>query len=181
MPKSLYYILFFVLLGCQNPVPRFPVVKRSGTNLNAFVDQNKILVELQNTAFLKIIKENPDKTFANSQSGFWYTFIKKNEVSTNKPALGDIVEFTYQVTDLNNNIIYSTQEIGLQHYIIDKEDIISGLQQGLKLMKEGEVVLFLMPSFRAYGVLGDRNKIKTNQPLIYTVYLDKIIIKKNNK
>jgi len=46
-------------------------------------------------------------------------------------------------------------------------------------MKEGEEAVFLIPSFKAFGVLGDRNKIKTNQPLIYTVYLKKIITNKN--
>ncbi|PJC60215.1 MAG: gliding motility-associated peptidyl-prolyl isomerase GldI, partial [Flavobacteriales bacterium CG_4_9_14_0_2_um_filter_35_242] len=56
----------------------------------------------------------------------------------------------------------------------------TGLQNGLKLMKENEEVMFLFPSFLAYGVLGDRKKIKTNQPLIYTVYLKKIINNKKN-
>ena len=62
----------------------------------------------------------------------------------------------------------------MQKNKVDKQEIISGLQDGLKLVKEGETAVFLMPSFNAFSVLGDRKKIKTNQPLIYTVYLKKI-------
>ncbi|MCF6214522.1 MAG: gliding motility-associated peptidyl-prolyl isomerase GldI [Flavobacteriaceae bacterium] len=173
--KIIHGFVILMFVGCNNPVPRYPVLKKSSGNLKVTVAHNKQLVKLQDAAFRQIIIENPDKHFINSQNGFWYAFIKQNKAATKYPTLGDKVAYTYQVTDLENNIIYSTKEIGLQSYAVDKEAIISGLQQGLKLMKEGEVVLFLMPSFRAYGVLGDRNKIKTNQPLIYTVYLKKII------
>ncbi len=57
--------------------------------------------------------------------------------------------------------------------MVDKEELIAGLQDGFKLMKEGEVITFLFPSYKAYGYTG-HDKIKPNQPLIYTVQLLKI-------
>ena len=41
-------------------------------------------------------------------------------------------------------------------------------------MKEGEELLFLFPSYKAFGILGDRTKVGMNQPLIYRVKLIKI-------
>ncbi|NQW37564.1 MAG: gliding motility-associated peptidyl-prolyl isomerase GldI [Flavobacteriales bacterium] len=172
-----FVILMFV--ACNNPVPRYPVLKNGGNILTSSVAHNKQLVKLQDAAFKQIISENPNVHFINSKSGFWYSYLIQKEDDNARPQTGDDIEFTYQVADLENHLIYTKEDIGLLRYRVDKEEIINGLQQGLKLIKEGEEVVFLFPSFMAYGVLGDRNKIKTNQPLIYTVYLKKIINHKN--
>ena len=52
--------------------------------------------------------------------------------------------------------------------------MISGLRDGIKLMKKGEIVSFLFPSHMAYGYHGDDKKIGINQPIICTVTLKDI-------
>jgi len=169
----------FLCVSCDNPIPRAPINKRIKTDYSSQIKQTKLLYKLQDKAFREYIKENPNRHFKSSQKGFWYAIIKENNKTNYYPKMGDNIVFNYEISDLDNNVIYSKKEVGLQKYKVDKQEIISGLQQGLKFMKEGEVAVFLIPSFKAFGVLGDRNKIKTNQPLIYTVYLKKIIINKN--
>ncbi len=158
-----------------------PVIRNNDTDFKITINWNKALVSLQDRAFKQLIEESPDKHYFNSNLGFWYTYTKQNKKSNYTPKPSDSLIYTYQVTNLSGDIIYSFNDIGEQTYAVDKEQIISGLQKGLKLMHENEKVQFLFPSFLAYGVLGDRKKIKTNQPLIYTVYLKKIIINKINK
>ena len=58
-----------------------------------------------------------------------------------------------------------------KNYKVDEEDFIPGIQQGLKLMKIGETVKFIIPSFNAYDVVGDENKIGINKSIISTVTL----------
>jgi len=53
------------------------------------------------------------------------------------------------------------------------------LQDGIKLMKEGEIVTFLFPSYKAYGYSGNE-RVKPNQSLIFTVELIKINKNANN-
>jgi gliding motility-associated peptidyl-prolyl isomerase len=179
--KSLFFIVILLSVGCNNPQPRPAINKKAKTDYSLNINQNKLLYKLQDKAFRQYIKENPEKHFKSSQNGFWYAILEDNPKAKNYPKTGDTVLFNYEILDIENNIIYSKKEVGAQKYKVDKQEIISGLQQGIKLMKEGEVAIFLIPSFKAFGVLGDRNKIKTNQPLIYTVYLKKIITHKNNK
>lgn len=178
--KSFFLIVILLSVGCSNPQPRAPINKKVKTDFILDVNQSKLLYKLQDKAFRQFIKENPEKHFKSSQNGFWYAVLKDNPKAKNHPKTGDDILFSYEISDIENNIIYSKKEVGEQAYKVDKQKIISGLRQGLKLMKEGEIAMFLMPSFKAFGVLGDRNKIKTNQPLIYTVYLKKLIINKNN-
>ena len=54
---------------------------------------------------------------------------------------------------------------------MDKQELFTGLREGLKLMRSGETVTFLFPSQKAYGYYGDENKIGTNVPLICEVTL----------
>ena len=58
--------------------------------------------------------------------------------------------------------------------VIDKENIFSGLRQGLKLMKVNETVTLYFPSHKAYGYYGDQQKIGKNVPIKSIVTLNKI-------
>ena len=57
---------------------------------------------------------------------------------------------------------------------MDKEELFSGLREGLKLMKPSESVTFIFPSQKAYGYYGDENRISINVPLICNVNLKTI-------
>ena len=91
------------------------------------------------------------------------------------PTIGDRINFTYNVKKLNGAVVLSENEIGLQSYVVDQsnQELISGLREGVKLMKEGETITFLFPSHKAFGYTGN-DKIETNQPLIYRVQLKEI-------
>ena len=84
---------------------------------------------------------------------------------------GDIVQISYDLLDLNDQIIYSKETNGIKEYVVDKEDFIRGLQAGIKLMKEGESMKFIIPSFNAFGVLGDEKKIGMNTSIISRITL----------
>jgi gliding motility-associated peptidyl-prolyl isomerase len=86
------------------------------------------------------------------------------------PEPGDDVVFSYEIRNLDDEIIFSKEELGEVIYRIDKEELITGLQDGIKLMRRGEKVTFLFPSYKAYGYSGSE-RIEPNQPLIYKVEL----------
>ena len=69
-------------------------------------------------------------------------------------------------------------ELKPQQYVVDKQNRMIGLRDGIKLMKKGEKVTFLFPSHMAFGYHGDNNKIGTNEPLICTVTLTNIKFEK---
>jgi len=55
---------------------------------------------------------------------------------------------------------------------VDKQNIIMGLRDGIKLMHKKEKVIFLFPSNMGYGYHGDNKRIGVNIPLICTVTLN---------
>ena len=95
-------------------------------------------------------------------------------VSKTKPEFGDIVNFDYYIQTLNDQTIYGEGEKPTKEYAIDQENLFSGLRDGLKLMKAGETVTFLFPSYKAFGYYGDKDRIGTNIPIKTTVTLHSI-------
>ncbi len=172
--NSIFILCLVVFFSCSKPIPRKPVSYSSSTFLSESVKRNKQINTLQKEAIQKYISLDSSSNYYTSTNGFWYKYLKKVNDDIAKPKMGDRVEFEYSISDLNNKILYSMNDLGLSSYTIDKEDFEYGVQYGLKLMKEGEEMLFLFPSFSAFGYAGDQEKIGVNQPLIYKVKLIKI-------
>ena len=113
-------------------------------------------------------------SFTPSESGFFYFFQKTNDLTSKKAEFGDIIMFNYSVKDLENNLIYEEEFIGDQSYIMGKQEIITGLREALQLLKNGEIATFIFPSYKAYGIYGDNNKIPPNTAIICTIKVKSI-------
>jgi gliding motility-associated peptidyl-prolyl isomerase len=165
-------VLFFY--SCAEQKARRPVAQKTATVLSETIKQKKELIANENKFIENHIAKDSINTYITSSYGFWYTYVSKNENESISPKIGDEVEITYNITDINNVVIYSKAALGVKKYKIDKEDFIPALQEGLKLMKVGETITFVIPSYRAFGLVGDENKIGINQTLKSTVTLLKI-------
>ena len=131
----------------------------------------KKINKAEETKIKNYIKKDSLHRYISSPNGFWFRYIVKNESDTVFPVKGDIVQISYDILDLNDQIIYSKETNGVKEYVVDKEDFIPGLQAGIKLMKVGESIKFILPSFNAFGVLGDEKKIGMNTSIISRITL----------
>ncbi len=171
-------LILVCISACKSsPEPRFPKSSKSGSFMKESAERNKALAEREQKDILSIIESDSLNEYYNSPDGFWYTYIQKNEKASTTPSFGDKVTFEYDLLSLDGDTIYSKEEIGIVTYYIDQERMISGIRQGLKLMKEEESVQFLFPSFKAFGFYGDLDRIGSDEPVISTVTLKSIEIK----
>ena len=165
-------ILFasLLIISCKTPEARKPISVKTGSFIDDSVERNKKLNAQEQSHILKIMEQQSDKSFIASESGFWYYYNTKTDVDTlNTPGFGDIIDYNYDVKTLNGKTIYSKEDIKSQRYVMDQQELFTGLREGLKLMKTGETVTFLFPSQKAYGYYGDQNKIGSNTPLMCEV------------
>ena len=170
---SIYTLLFAVLLvGCkQHEEARRPISRSSGSFMKKSADRNKKLVASEEDVIKKIIKNNPKVKYYATRKGYWLSYDEKNTTDTQTPRKGDIAYFNLEIKDIEGKVIYSEAELGPQTYYVDKQDIMMGLRDGIKLMHKNETVTFLFPSHIAYGYHGDNKRIGTNESLICTVTL----------
>ena len=173
-------MLIASVVSCKSPEARKPISHKTGSFINASVERNIKLNKKEKEKIEQIIKADTDSEYIASETGFWYTYETKVEQDTLKPNFGDIVNFDYNVKTLSGQTIYSDEEIRPRDYVMDKEELFTGLREGLKLMKPGETVTFLFPSQKAYGYYGDTNRIGTSIPLMCKVTVNSITQTQND-
>ena len=166
----IFTIVFFA--SCSQQQARKPISHSEGSFMKESAERNKKLVAGEEKVIDSIIKSNPTIKYFASKKGYWYTYVSKNEIDTLKPKRGDIAYFEYDVKDIKGNVIYTKEELKPQVYAVDKQNIMSGLRDGIKLMRKNETVRFLFTSNNGYGYHGDNDKITTNESLICTVTLN---------
>jgi len=172
----------FIILSCflclgftackQHQDARRPISRATGVFMKKSIARNKKLIASEEDQIQALMKKNPKVSYIASTKGYWYSYEIKNDIDTITPKKGDVAFFNYELKDLNGAIIYSEVELRPQVYRVDKQDIMTGLRDGIKLMHKNEKVNFYFPSHIAYGYHGDNKKIGVNQPLICTVTLN---------
>jgi gliding motility-associated peptidyl-prolyl isomerase len=165
-------LILTVFSSCQSKQEaRKPISHASGTFMKQSVDRNKKLIAGEEAEIARVIRQNKKIKFITSPKGFWYSYATVNVKDTLSPKKGDVALFDYEVKDLKGRVIYSKSELGPQTYFVDKQNIMTGLREGIKLMHRKEKVNFLFTSHIGYGYHGDNKKIGTNKPLFCVVTL----------
>ncbi|MEX1188909.1 MAG: FKBP-type peptidyl-prolyl cis-trans isomerase [Bacteroidia bacterium] len=102
-------------------------------------------------------------------TGLRYSIIKSSE---GKKVIAEMrATVTYSVSLLDGSLCYSSDSLGPRTFVVDHDQVESGLHEGLKLMNEGEQAIFILPSHLAFGLTGDNNKIPPGSPVVYKIEL----------
>lgn len=179
MKFNILLLLLLCFFNCKTPEARKPISVKTGSFIEKSAKRNKELNKKEYENIQNQIINNSEKDYIASKSGFWYTYKVKSDSLTYTPKFGDIVNFNYNIKTLNGTTLYSKEELKTQNYVMDKQEIFTGLREGLKLLKSGESVTFVFPSQKAFGYYGDENKIGTNIPILCDVTINKITINTN--
>ena len=149
--------------------------------------QNKFLkwVSEVDTVDFDVLKENllldkfeRDNNLVTKKTatGLRYITIKKGEGET--ASFGKRVELSYSGKFLNGREFNSTQRLenGVQEFYVGQElQVLKGIEEALLFMKEGDIVLLLLPSWIAFGEKGSSTGIvKEKTPVVYKVELTKL-------
>jgi gliding motility-associated peptidyl-prolyl isomerase len=166
--------LSFLLVSCfQEPEARKPISKAGGSYIKKSVSKNKAILE-QEIALIDSITRQLNDSLIVSTHGFRYYFDYTNPQAGPKPKIGNEVVYSYQVSSLNDQLLYSYENTGNKSYKIEREDHLIGLRHAIKLMSVGDTATFYFPSHLVYGYVGDQNKIGINMPLKYQITLKEI-------
>jgi len=104
-----------------------------------------------------------------TETGLWYMIYHKTDGE--KAVQGKIASLNYKVSLLDGTLCYSSDSLGSKTFLIGRGGVESGLEEGILLMKKGEKARFIMPPYKAHGLLGDMNKIPARTTILYEVEL----------
>ena len=127
---------------------------------------------------LENLKEGEDFLAANkekegvveTESGLQYEVLRKGSGAT--PRIEDVVTVNYTGKLMDGSVFESTYEAKQPARFVVMS-IIPGLEEGLKLMKEGAQFRFTIPANLAYGEFG-AGQIPPESPLVFELELIKV-------
>ena len=166
MFKSLLYI--FVLLIAFNSCKSTPNQENNIVTPNAeeSADVNKVWITKEHKLIDKFIERN-GWDVKESGTGLRYTIYdegKGDEINS-----GDQVMIDFTITLLDGTECYSTKDTEPVPFVVDKDNVESGLHEGVSLMKVGDKAKLIIPSYLAHGLAGDLNKIPMQSTVIYDI------------
>ncbi len=160
----LHIILLVALFSCEEEKPKekelnMPTSKESSEMNKAWVKKEYKLIE-------NYIERNQWEV---QTSGTGLNYLIYKEGSGEEVNSGDEVMIDFKITLLDGTVCYSTDETGPVPFIVDKDNVESGLHEGVSYMRVGDKAKLIIPSYLAHGLAGDLNKIPMQSTLIYDV------------
>lgn len=174
MKHIFLFCLVVCFLACGGSEPRKPIKVKSGSFFTETVERNKKLLAKEETLIQNIIKADTINAYTASANGFWYHYEQKNDSVLYLPKTDDEIILTYNIMTLNNDTIYTHDEIGLVRMLVDKEQLFPGMRGAIKELQEGERATFMFPSSLAYGYHGDNDRIPPLIPIKSSLEIIKI-------
>jgi len=152
----------------KKPVKKKLNAKEVSDNL-ALVHKRNIRIEDQQ---IDDYLERRGWDFIRTKSGLRYLIYK--EGIGLRPEDGQNVVLEYTVNLIRGDVIYDSKKDGDKKFTVGQGDEPRGLQEAVKLMRVGARAKLILPSYLAYGLIGDENKVPPNATLFYDLYLKNI-------
>jgi len=174
--KWAYFLSFFIIAwsitACDDEVPvkkRKQLNPKEVSNTLAKVHKRNIRIEDQQ---IDDYLQRRSWDFVRTKSGLRYRIYKEGVGL--RPKDGQRVVLEYTVNLIRGDVIYDSKNDGLKTFIIGEDDEPTGLHEAIKLMKVGAKAKLILPSYLAYGLIGDENRVPASATLFYDLYLKEV-------
>lgn len=99
------------------------------------------------------------------ESGLYYMIYKNGKgPSVQKD---DIVTINFKVELLDGTVCYHSREEGPLTFKVGHGGVETGLEEGIRLLQEGDKAKFIMPPHLAHGLIGDEKCIPGRSTIVY--------------
>jgi FKBP-type peptidyl-prolyl cis-trans isomerase FkpA len=170
----LFSLLLFFACGCHNnqqddsilqPQPNTQEVNKE------LIPSQKMYIRQETDEINQYIKVH-NYAMQATGTGIHYMIYEhgKGELARN----GQYVQIAYTISLLDGTLCYDSKQDGPREFCVGKDDVESGVHQAVQLMHLGDKGLFILPSYLAHGVAGDRDKIPPSAVVVYDISLLKI-------
>lgn len=104
-----------------------------------------------------------------SETGMWYQIYEKGNGTKAKE--GQVAVLNYRISLLDGTLCYSSDSTGAKEFAIGHGGVESGLEEGILLLGIGDKARFILPPYKAHGLIGDMDKIPARSIIVYELEL----------
>ncbi|OFY92807.1 MAG: hypothetical protein A3K10_11790 [Bacteroidetes bacterium RIFCSPLOWO2_12_FULL_31_6] len=164
--KNTLYIIIILITSCAGDVEKNQPInanelqeKLLEANINATALESK-----QIESYVKSKNLNAIKT----PTGLRYEIYEDQEGVTITNNQRAVVKYTVNL--LNGTECYATKDKA-EEFIVGKDNVESGLHEGITYMSVGDKAIIIIPSHLAHGLAGDFKKIPIRSTIVYDIEL----------
>ncbi|HNX43138.1 MAG TPA: FKBP-type peptidyl-prolyl cis-trans isomerase [Bacteroidales bacterium] len=172
MMKKIYFLAFlFLLSGCGQKEGNRPE-KSDAADLNETLIKANKQVVLSEDQQIDDLLERYGWNMTETGTGLRYLIYKRgNGPSAQK---GQQATIRYNLRLISGDIVYSSDDLGPKQFTIGSGGVESGLEEAILLMHLGDQAKVVIPSYLAFGLIGDQDRIPPKSTLIYDIELIKL-------
>jgi len=173
MNKLSAIILLLIFVACGEEKKEIPKIDWNQEKSTKFNKELAIEEEINIKLFLE---QHSTWEMTKTGSGLQY-YIYKNGLGERTAKVGDIAQVEMKISLLDGKECYATKSDEYEEFVIDKSDIETGIQEGIKKLKVGDQAKLIIPSHLAHGLIGDMDKIPPLSTLVVDIKLIGLIVK----
>lgn len=175
MPHQLSYLLLlltasWLFQGCGDAHKKTSKQQNiySKDFQNKLVEANKMYVKQESDEIDQYVAHHGWQ-MTTTGTGLRYMITKKGD-----GALAQIdqrAKVNFKISLLDGTLCYSSDSTGAKEFLIGKDNVESGLHEGIQYMHVGDKAIIILPSHLAHGLIGDESKIPPHASVLYELEL----------
>jgi FKBP-type peptidyl-prolyl cis-trans isomerase FkpA len=180
MQRTIFQVMLLLLLlpvieGCkpkyrQQEMP----LTDSMTDPDSVIRLNQMIIK-QNAQNIRDHATGSEWKLKETGTGVFYQIFRtKASDRSRKIVPGDRVSLTYTLKLLDGTVCYSSAKSGLKQFVVEKSQAEQGLHETVQLLHPGDSALVVIPPHRAFGLVGDGNRIPPGATLVYEIRVDAV-------
>jgi len=163
--------IFFVSCGNSAPEPNvLPLINAEKLD-EALIQVNRRL-KTQEMYLIQRYVERRNWKMTETGTGVHIMWIERGK--GRQPESREWVRISFEISLLDGSQCYSSTESGDEWFKVDYDQVESGMHEAIKYLREGDRAIIIIPSFRAFGLAGDMDKIPGNRTIVYDLTLNEI-------
>ena len=161
----IHTLLVTVLFSCNPKTEQ----KNIHWNQKKSTEFNRELAIEQDLQIKMYLEQHSDWKMISTGSGLRYYIYECGEGV--KATVGLTAQVETDISLLDGTQCYKTASDEMEEFVIDKSDIESGIQEGIKKMRVGDKAKMIIPSHLAHGLVGDMDKIPPLSVIVVDIHL----------
>ncbi|MBL7888641.1 MAG: FKBP-type peptidyl-prolyl cis-trans isomerase [Bacteroidia bacterium] len=132
------------------------------------IEANKMYVKRESDEIDQYVKHR-GWNMITTGTGLRYMIVTQGKGELAKPE--QLAKVNYKVSLLDGTVCYTSEKNGPKEFMVGKDNVESGLHEGIQYMHVGDKAILILPSHLAHGLLGDDNKIPAKSSVMYELEL----------
>ncbi len=175
LPLICILSVFIALGSCGQKKKNQKVYINSKVFDDPLIKKNQELSKEEKIAIDAYVKRN-NFDMVETGTGVRYMIYEKGK----GPAAStkDIVVMDFDIKLLDGTMCYSSRQTGAEQFVVDYDNVESGLHEAIKYLHQGDKAIIIIPSHKAFGLAGDMDRIPPLSTVVYNISLLEVIRKK---